>query len=326
MARTALITGITGQDGSYLAELLLNNNYEVHGVVRRSSRNRLERLEGIISQIHLHDGDLLDSGSLSRILKKSDPDEVYNLAAQSFVPSSWSQPLLTSEVTAIGVTRILEAIQAYNPNIRFFQASSSEIFGQSVDSVQSEQTMVRPRSPYGVSKAYGHFITVNYRESFEMFAVSGILFNHESPRRGTEFVSRKISLGAAKIKLGMQQKLSLGNLDAERDWGHASDYVRAMWMMLNRDQPKDYIVATGNKHTVRDFAQIAFGCVGLNWEAYVDVDPGLYRPAEVDALCGDASLIKDELQWEPSVSFESLIAEMVECDLNSLTGEGAVIY
>lgn len=326
MARTALITGITGQDGSYLAELLLNKNYEVHGVVRRSSRNRLERLEGVISQIHLHDGDLLDSGSLARILKKSDPEEVYNLAAQSFVPSSWNQPLLTSEVTAIGVTRILEAIQAYNPNIRFFQASSSEIFGQSVDSVQSEQTMVRPRSPYGVSKAYGHFITVNYRESFQMFAVSGILFNHESPRRGTEFVSRKISLGAAKIKLGMQQKLSLGNLDAERDWGHARDYVRAMWMMLNRDQPKDYVVATGNKHTVRDFAQIAFGCVGLNWEAYVDVDAGLYRPAEVDALCGDASLIKDELQWEPSVSFESLITEMVECDLKSLTGEGTAIH
>ena len=319
MARTALITGITGQDGSYLAELLLEKGYEVHGLVRRSSYSRLERLEKIVSQVHLHDGDLLDFSSLLRILQKSKPDEVYNLAAQSFVPASWNQPLFTGEVTAIGVTRLLEAIREQNPNIRFFQASSSEIFGQSCETTQSEQTVARPRSPYGVAKAYGHFITINYRESFDMFAVSGILFNHESPRRGTEFVSRKISLGVAKIKLGMEKNIFLGNLDAERDWGHARDYVRAMWLMLSQGSPKDYVVATGKKHTVRDFARIAFECVGLDWEAYVQVDPALYRPAEVDALCGDASLITDELGWKPSVSFESLIAEMVESDLNYLT-------
>ncbi|MDG2208241.1 MAG: GDP-mannose 4,6-dehydratase [Pirellulales bacterium] len=319
MARTALITGITGQDGSYLAELLLEKGYEVHGLVRRSSYSRLERLEKIVSQVHLHDGDLLDFSSLLRILQKSKPDEVYNLAAQSFVPASWNQPLFTGEVTAIGVTRLLEAIREQNPNIQFFQASSSEIFGQSCETTQSEQTVARPRSPYGVAKAYGHFITINYRESFDMFAVSGILFNHESPRRGTEFVSRKISLGVAKIKLGMEKNIFLGNLDAERDWGHARDYVRAMWLMLSQGSPKDYVVATGKKHTVRDFARIAFECVGLDWEAYVQVDPALYRPAEVDALCGDASLITDELDWKPSVSFESLIAEMVESDLNYLT-------
>ena len=319
MARTALITGITGQDGSYLAELLLDKGYEVHGLVRRSSHRRLERLEKIVSQVHLHDGDLLDFSSLLRILQKSKPDEVYNLAAQSFVPASWNQPLFTGEVTAIGVTRLLEAIREQNRAIRFFQASSSEIFGQSCETSQSEQTVARPRSPYGVAKAYGHFITINYRESFDMFAVSGILFNHEAPRRGTEFVSRKISLGVAKIKLGMEKNIFLGNLDAERDWGHARDYVRAMWMMLSQGSPKDYVVATGKKHTVRDFARIAFECVGLDWEAYVQVDPALYRPAEVDALCGDASLITNEVGWKPSVSFESLIAEMVESDLNCLT-------
>ena len=319
MARTALITGITGQDGSYLAELLLDKGYEVHGLVRRSSHRRLERLEKIVSQVHLHDGDLLDFSSLLRILQKSKPDEVYNLAAQSFVPASWNQPLFTGEVTAIGVTRLLEAIREQNRAIRFFQASSSEIFGQSCETSQSEQTVARPRSPYGVAKAYGHFITINYRESFDMFAVSGILFNHEAPRRGTEFVSRKISLGVAKIKLGMEKNIFLGNLDAERDWGHARDYVRAMWMMLSQGSPKDYVVATGKKHTVRDFARIAFECVGLDWEAYVQVDPALYRPAEVDALCGDASLITNEVGWKPSVSFESLIAEMVESDLKYLT-------
>ena len=319
MARTALITGITGQDGSYLAELLLEKGYEVHGLVRRASHRRLERLEKIVSQVHLHDGDLLDFSSLLRILQKSKPDEVYNLAAQSFVPASWNQPLFTGEVTAIGVTRLLEAIREQNRAIRFFQASSSEIFGQSCETSQSEQTVARPRSPYGVAKAYGHFITINYRESFDMFAVSGILFNHESPRRGTEFVSRKISLGVAKIKLGMEKNIFLGNLDAERDWGHARDYVRAMWMMLSQGSPKDYVVATGKKHTVRDFARIAFGCVGLDWEAYVQVDPALYRPAEVDALCGDASLITNKVGWKPSVSFESLIAEMVESDLKYLT-------
>ena len=319
MARTALITGITGQDGSYLAEFLLDKGYEVHGLVRRASHRRLERLEKIVSRIHLHDGDLLDFSSLLRILQKAKPDEVYNLAAQSFVPSSWNQPLFTGEVTAIGVTRLLEAIREQNPAIRFFQASSSEIFGQSCETIQSEQTAARPRSPYGVAKAYGHFITINYRESFDMFAVSGILFNHESPRRGTEFVSRKISLGVAKIKLGIEKNISLGNLDAERDWGHARDYVRAMWMMLSQGSPKDYVVATGKKHTVRDFARIAFDCVGLDWEAYVHVDPALYRPAEVDALCGDASRIADAVGWKPNVSFESLIAEMVESDLKYLT-------
>ncbi len=319
MARTALITGITGQDGSYLAEFLLDKGYEVHGLVRRASHRRLERLEKIVSRIHLHDGDLLDFSSLLRILQKAKPDEVYNLAAQSFVPSSWNQPLFTGEVTAIGVTRLLEAIREQNPAIRFFQASSSEIFGQSCETIQSEQTAARPRSPYGVAKAYGHFITINYRESFDMFAVSGILFNHESPRRGTEFVSRKISLGVAKIKLGIEKNISLGNLDAERDWGHARDYVRAMWMMLSQGSPKDYVVATGEKHTVRDFARIAFDCVGLDWEAYVQVDPALYRPAEVDALCGDASRITDAVGWKPNVSFESLIAEMVESDLKYLT-------
>ncbi len=319
MARTALITGITGQDGSYLAEFLLDKGYEVHGLVRRASHRRLERLEKIVSRIHLHDGDLLDFSSLLRILQKAKPDEVYNLAAQSFVPSSWNQPLFTGEVTAIGVTRLLEAIREQNPAIRFFQASSSEIFGQSCEMIQSEQTAARPRSPYGVAKAYGHFITINYRESFDMFAVSGILFNHESPRRGTEFVSRKISLGVAKIKLGIEKNISLGNLDAERDWGHARDYVRAMWMMLSQGSPKDYVVATGEKHTVRDFARIAFDCVGLDWEAYVQVDPALYRPAEVDALCGDASRITDAVGWKPNVSFDSLIAEMVESDLKYLT-------
>ena len=319
MARTALITGITGQDGSYLAEFLLEKGYEVHGLVRRASHRRLERLEKIASRVHLHDGDLLDFSSLLRILQKSKPDEVYNLAAQSFVPSSWNQPLFTGEVTAIGVTRLLEAIREQNPAIRFFQASSSEIFGQSGETIQSEKTAARPRSPYGVAKAYGHYITINYRESFDMFAVSGILFNHESPRRGTEFVSRKISLGVAKIKLGIEKNISLGNLDAERDWGHARDYVRAMWMMLSQGSPKDYVVATGKKHTVRDFARIAFECVGLDWEAYIQVDPALYRPAEVDALCGDASRITDEVGWKPNVSFESLIAEMVESDLKYLT-------
>ena len=319
MARTALITGITGQDGSYLAEFLLDKGYEVHGLVRRASHRRLERLKKIISRIHLHDGDLLDFSSLLRILQKAKPDEVYNLAAQSFVPSSWNQPLFTGEVTALGVTRLLEAIREQNPAIRFFQASSSEIFGQSCETIQSEKTAARPRSPYGVAKAYGHFITINYRESFDMFAVSGILFNHESPRRGTEIVSRKISLGVAKIKLGIEKNISLGNLDAERDWGHARDYVRAMWMMLSQENPKDYVVATGKKHTVRDFARIAFECVGLDWEAYVQVDPALYRPAEVDALCGDASRIADAVGWKPNVSFESLIAEMVESDLKYLT-------
>ncbi len=319
MTRSALITGITGQDGSYLAELLLEKNYEVHGVVRRSSGQRMERIKDILPRITLHDGDLTDSGSLLRILEKSNPAEVYNLAAQSFVPTSWTQPILTGDVTALGVARVLEALRHFNPEIRFFQASSSEIFGQALDKKQSEQTALRPRSPYGVAKAYGHFITINYRESYDLFAVSGILFNHESPRRGHEFVSRKISRGVAAIKLGLQKKLFLGNLNAERDWGHARDYVKAMWMMLNQSEPRDYVVATGKKYTVRDLAKIAFACVDLDWERFVEVDPALYRPAEVDALCGDSSNIKNELGWHPQSGFEDLIQEMVLSDLKSLT-------
>ena len=301
-----------------MAELLLEKNYEVHGVVRRSSRQRMERIENILPRITLHDGDLTDSGSLLRILEKSNPVEVYNLAAQSFVPASWTQPILTGDVTALGVTRILEALRHFNPAIRFFQASSSEIFGQAHDKQQSEQTVLRPRSPYGVAKAYGHYITINYRESYHLFAVSGILFNHESPRRGHEFVSRKISRGVAAIKLGRQKKLLLGNLDAERDWGHARDYVQAMWMMLNQNEPRDYVVATGKKYTVKDLAKIAFACVDLDWEQFVEVDPALYRPAEVDALCGDSSRIKNELGWQPNFGFEDLIQEMVLGDLKSL--------
>lgn len=318
MTRSALITGITGQDGSYLAEFLLENNYEVHGVVRRSSRKGMERLEEILPRITLHDGDLTDSSSLLRILEKSNPLEVYNLAAQSFVPTSWNQPILTGDITALGVTRMLEALRHFNPAIRFFQASSSEIFGQALDKKQSEQTAIRPRSPYGVAKAYGHFITINYRESYDLFAVSGILFNHESPRRGLEFVSRKISRAVASIKLGLQDKLFLGNLDAERDWGHARDYVRAMWLMVNQNQPQDYVVATGKKYTVREVAKIAFACVDLDWAQYVEVDPALYRPAEVDALCGDASRIENELGWSVTIGLDQLIREMVECDLKSL--------
>lgn len=319
MTRSALITGITGQDGSYLAELLLEKNYDVHGVVRRSSRQSMERLGGILPRITLHDGDLTDSSSILRILEKSNPDEIYNLAAQSFVPASWTQPILTGNITALGVTRMLEALRHFNPVAKFFQASSSEIFGQASDKQQSEQTTIRPRSPYGVAKAYGHFITINYRESYDLFAVSGILFNHESPRRGIEFVSRKISRAVASIKLGLQDKLFLGNLDAERDWGHARDYVRAMWMMLSQDHPKDYVVATGKKHTVREVAKIAFSCVDLDWEQHVEVDPALYRPAEVDALCGDASLIENELGWNTSIGIEELIREMVLSDLKILT-------
>ena len=320
MTRSALITGITGQDGSYLAELLLSKDYQVHGVVRRSSRERMERLDKILPQITLHEGDLTDSGSILRILQKSDPVEVYNLAAQSFVPSSWTQPLLTGDVTGLGVTRMLEVLRQHNSDIRFFQASSSEIFGQATDELQSEQTAIRPRSPYGVAKAYGHFITINYRESYDLFAVSGILFNHESPRRGGEFVSRKISRAAALIKLGRQEKVLLGNLNAERDWGHASDYVKAMWLMLSQKTPKDYVVATGEKSTVRDFAKIAFDCVGLDWEKHVEIDSTLYRPAEVDALCGNASLIREELGWQPTITLEALIREMVESDLKNLRG------
>lgn len=320
MARCALITGITGQDGSYLAEFLLQKGYEVHGLVRRSSQDRMDRIDALLEKITLHEADLLDEMSILRVLRLVKPDEIYNLAAQSFVPSSWSQPLLTGEITGLGVTRILEAIRCFDESIRFFQASSSEMFGQAVESPQTETTPIRPRSPYGVAKAYGHFITVNYRESHGLFAVSGILFNHESARRGIQFVSRKITRGAARIKLGKQKNIKLGNLDAQRDWGHAQDFVRAMWMMLNQDNPVDYVVATGEKHSVVDLAIIAFDHIGLNWRDHVRVDESLYRPVDVDVLCGDATRIRTDLGWQPEIAFEELIRGMVDADLEQFRG------
>ena len=323
MTRCALITGITGQDGSYLAEFLLDKGYQVHGIVRRSSQERMQRLETILSRIQLHEADILDEMSLIRVLRKVQPDEVYNLAAQSFVPTSWSQPLLTGEVTGLGVVRILDTIREFNDRIRFFQASSSEMFGQSLEEPQTETTPLAPRSPYGIAKAYGHFITINYRESYNMFAVSGILFNHESPRRGIYFVSRKITRAVARIKLGSQIKLKLGNLDASRDWGYAEDFVKAMWLMLNQESPEDYVVATGEKHSVRELAHVAFSHVGLNWSDHVEVDPQLHRPADVAALCGDAKKIRTQLGWEPQVAFEDLIRMMVDADLEILNREGA---
>lgn len=323
MTHCALITGITGQDGSYLAEFLLDKGYQVHGIVRRSSQEGMQRLQTILARIQLHEADILDEMSLTRVLRKVQPDEVYNLAAQSFVPTSWSQPLLTGEVTGLGVVRILDAIREVNDRIRFFQASSSEIFGQSLEEPQTETTPLAPRSPYGVAKAYGHFITINYRESYGMFAVSGMLFNHESPRRGIHFVSRKITRAAARIKLGSKTKLKLGNLDASRDWGYAPDFVKAMWLMLKQESPEDYVVATGEKHTVRELADVAFSHVGLKWPDHVEVDPQLHRPADVVALCGDAKKIRAQLGWKPQVSFEDLIRMMVDADLEILRSEGA---
>jgi GDPmannose 4,6-dehydratase len=317
-SRRALITGITGQDGSYLAELLLEKDYEVCGMVRRSSTENFDRIEHLVGRVNLIQGDLLDQASLVSVLEDAQPDEVYNLAAQSFVPTSWNQPVLTAEFTAVGVTRLLDAIRRVNPAIRFYQASSSEMFGKVREMPQNELTPFYPRSPYGVAKVYAHFITVNYRESYDLFAVSGILFNHESPRRGLEFVTRKISDGVARIKLGLADELRLGNLDASRDWGYAGDYVLAMWQMLQHREPVDYVVATGETHTVRDFVELAFAHAGLDSERHVVTDPAFLRPAEVDHLVGDASKARRELGWEPQVSFRELAELMVDADVERL--------
>ncbi len=318
--KRALITGITGQDGSYLAELLLEKGYEVHGIVRRASTENFDRIEHLSSQIHLHQADLLDQLSIIDALKEANPDEVYNLAAQSFVPTSWKQPCLTGEFTAIGVTRMLEAVRLLGAKrIRFYQASSSEMFGKVQAVPQSETTPFYPRSPYGVAKVYGHFITVNYRESFGMYCVSGILFNHESPRRGREFVTRKVTDGVARIKLGLAKELRLGNLDAKRDWGFAGDYVRAMWLMLQQDQPDDYVIATGETHTVQSLVEIAFAAADLDWKKYVVIDPALVRPAEVDLLIGDPAKAKKQLGWAPKVGFQELVEMMVKADLERLS-------
>ena len=318
--RRALITGITGQDGSYLAELLLAKGYTVSGVVRRSSTESFERIAHLEGSVELLQADLLDQVSLQEAVRTSRPDELYNLAAQSFVPTSWSQPVLTAEFTAVGVTRMLEAVRSVDPSIRIYQASSSEMFGKVQQVPQNEDTPFYPRSPYGVAKAYGHFIAVNYRESYDMYAVSGILFNHESPRRGLEFVTRKISDGVARIKLGRASELRLGNLDAQRDWGFAGDYVRAMWMMLQQDTPADYVIATGITHTIRRACEVAFGHVGLDWEKHVVIDKRFLRPAEVDLLVGDASKARRELGWEPTVTFEQMMASMVDADIARHTG------
>jgi GDPmannose 4,6-dehydratase len=317
-ARTALITGITGQDGSYLGELLLEKGYRVVGMVRRASTENFERIAHIRDRVELRQADLLDQLSLIDLVRTVGPDEIYNLAAQSFVPTSWVQPVLTTEFDAIGVTRILEAIRLVAPKARFYQASSSEMFGKVRETPQRETTPFYPRSPYGVAKVYGHFITVNYRESYDLFACSGILFNHESPRRGREFVTRKVTDGVARIKLGLGKELRLGNLDARRDWGFAGDYVEAMWRMLQQPKPDDYVVATGEAHTVRDLVQIAFGCVGLDWRKHVVEDPALLRPAEVEQLIGDASKARRDLGWAPHVSFHELVEMMVRADLERL--------
>lgn len=318
--RRALITGVTGQDGSYLAELLLEQGYEVHGMVRRASTEKFERIEHLRERITLHQGDLLDHRSLVDALRAARPDEVYNLAAMSFVAVSWIQPTLTAEFTGVGVTRLLEALREAAPEARFYQASSSEMFGKVRQTPQNEETPFYPRSPYGVAKAYGHFITVNYRESYALHATSGILFNHESPRRGLEFVTRKITWHAAAIKLGLAQELRLGNLDAKRDWGYARDYVEAMWLMLQQDEPEDFVIATGQTHTVRDCVEIAFDQAGLSSEGHVVLDEAFLRPAEVDLLVGDATKAKRQLGWEPKTSFEQLIRMMVDADLRLLGG------
>lgn len=317
--KVAFITGITGQDGSYLAEFLLSKGYKVYGMVRRASVDKYERISGIMDKIELIQGDLLDQYSLISALKKCKPSEVYNLAAQSFVPTSWEQPVLTSEFTAIGVTRMLESIRLVDPTIRFYQASSSEMYGKVRETPQTEDTPFYPRSPYGVAKVYGHYITVNYRESYNLYAVSGILFNHESPRRGLEFVTRKVTDGVAKIKLGLQKDLRLGNLDARRDWGFAGDYVEAMWLMLQQDTPDDYVIATGETRTVKELVQIAFDRAGLDWEKYVKIDPAFMRPAEVDLLIGDPAKAKKKLGWTPKVSFEEMIGMMVDSDIARLS-------
>lgn len=318
MSKRALITGVTGQDGSYLAEFLLNQGYEVYGMVRRTSTVRYERIRHIQDKITLVQGDLSDQTSLNRAIADIQPDEVYNLAAQSFVPTSWNQPAFTGDITGIGVTRMLEAIHTMKPDTRFYQASSSEMFGKVQAVPQNETTPFYPRSPYGVAKVYGHWITVNYRESYDMFAVSGILFNHESPRRGLEFVTRKVSYHAAKIKLGMANELRMGNLEAQRDWGYAPDYVEAMWHMLQQDTPEDFVVATGKTHTVQRLLEVAFGCIDLDWQNYYVQDPSYMRPAEVDLLIGDPAKAHAKLGWEPEVSFEEMIQIMVEADIERL--------
>ena len=320
----ALITGITGQDGAYLARFLLSKDYEVHGMVRRASTENFERVADLREQVVLHQADLLDQLSLVRLIHDVRPNEIYNLGAQSFVPTSWEQPLLTGEFTALGVTRVLEAIRHVDPQIRFYQASSSEMFGKVQEEPQTERTPFWPRSPYGVAKVYGHWITVNYRESFGIFACSGILFNHESPLRGKEFVTRKVSDSVARIKLGAQRKLRLGNLDALRDWGFAGDYVKAMWLMLQQAEPDDFVIATGQKHSVRNLVEIAFDHVGLPWQEFVEIDPTLIRPAEVNRLCGDATKAREKLGWQPEVSFEQLVRMMVDADLKRVQKELAV--
>lgn len=318
MNKRALITGITGQDGSYLAEFLLDRGYQVFGVVRRSSIANSERVDHLSDRISFIQADLLDQSSLMSALREARPQEVYNLAAQSFVPTSWHQPVLTGEFTALGVTRMLEAVRAVDPSIRFYQASSSEMFGNPIECPQRETTPFHPRSPYGVAKVYGHYLTVNYRESYGLFACSGILFNHESPRRGIEFVTRKVSQGVAKIKLGLTRELRLGNLAAKRDWGFAGDYVKAMWLMLNQDEPDDYVVATGTAHSVENLVRTASSVAGLNWQEFLKIDEALFRPAEVDHLLGDSSKAQQKLGWETHVSFEELVAMMVDQDIYRL--------
>jgi GDPmannose 4,6-dehydratase len=322
--KTALITGITGQDGSYLAELLLEKGYHVCGIVRRSSTENFQRIEHLRDRVQLYQADLLDQTSLARVLDEVRPDEVYNLAAMSFVPTSWKQPVLTAEFTAVGVTRLLDALRHICPAARFYQASSSEMFGRVQETPQRETTPFYPRSPYGVAKVYGHYLTVNYRESYGLFACSGILFNHESPRRGLEFVTRKISHGVAAIKLGLATELRLGNLQAKRDWGFAGDYVRMMWLMLQQDRPDDYVIGSGQTHSVQEFAEIAFDHVGLDWRRYVVVDPQFYRPAEVDLLLADPAKARRVLGWEPQVSFAQLVTSMVDADLLALGQTGRV--
>jgi GDPmannose 4,6-dehydratase len=319
MAKRALITGITGQDGSYLAELLLEEGYEVFGMMRRSSAPNLWRIEHLLDRITLKAADLLDQLSLLRLVEQVQPAEIYNLAAMSFVPASWDQPMLTGEFNSQGVTRLLDAVRRVDPKIRFYQASSSEMFGKVREVPQSELTPFYPRSPYGVSKVFAHYITVNYRESYDLFAVSGMLFNHESPRRGLEFVTRKVTDGVARIKLGLEDKLSIGNMDAQRDWGFAGDYVRAMWLMLQQDEPDDYVISTGISHSVKELIEVAFARVGLDWQQYVWQDPALIRPAEVDHLLGDCTKAKVQLGWESKVSFTQLVEMMVDADIERLS-------
>ncbi|MBI5405176.1 MAG: GDP-mannose 4,6-dehydratase [Candidatus Kerfeldbacteria bacterium] len=318
MAKRALITGITGQDGSYLAELLLEKGYQVFGMVRRSSSEKVERIQHLRDRVQLVQGDLHDQSSLLSCISEVKPDEVYNLAAQSFVRSSWNQPMLTGDITGLGVTRMLEAIRSHKPDAKFYQASSSEMFGKVRETPQNELTPFYPRSPYGVAKVYGHFITVNYRESYDLFACSGILFNHESPRRGLEFVTRRVTNGVAQIKLGQAKELRLGNLEAKRDWGFAGDYVEAMWLMLQQAEADDFVIATGETHSVKELVQMAFEHVGLDWEKYVKIDERLLRPAEVDLLVGDASKAERKLGWKPKVNFNQLVGMMVAADLKAL--------